>query len=133
MPRAERLPLTLQALPLAADQRLLLVHDRAGVAGAVQCRDAVSYTHLIGLFTRRRTDEASLLLRESHDRGRALGGDALPLARRAAAVQALVHIQRQELDDAPVSYTHLDVYKRQVVETDSHSAIFNWCVNEYCD
>ena len=39
MPRAERLPLTLQALPLAADQRLLLVHDRAGVAGAVQCRD----------------------------------------------------------------------------------------------
>lgn len=59
----------------------------------------------IGLFTRRRTDDASLLLRESHDRGRALGGDALPLARRAAAVQALVHIQRQELDDA-LTWSH---------------------------
>jgi hypothetical protein len=39
MPRAERLPLTLQVLPLATEQRLLLAHNPVGVAGAVQCRD----------------------------------------------------------------------------------------------
>jgi len=59
----------------------------------------------IGLFTRRRTDEAMLLLRDSHDRGRALGGDALPLARRAAAVLSMAHIQRQQTADA-LAWSH---------------------------
>lgn len=53
-----------------------------------------------GLFTQRRSDEAALLLRHSHDLGVELGGDALPAARRAAAVLSLVHVQRQQIDDA---------------------------------
>lgn len=59
----------------------------------------------IGLFTRQRTDEAMLLLRDSHDRGLALGGDALPLARRAAAVLSMAHIQRQQTADA-LAWSH---------------------------
>lgn len=53
----------------------------------------------IGLFTRRRSDEAMVLLRDSHDRGRALGGDALPLARRAAAALSMAHVQRQQAEE----------------------------------
>lgn len=59
----------------------------------------------IGLFTRQRTDEAMLLLRDSHDRGLALGGDALQLARRAAAVLSIAHIQRQQVADA-LAWSH---------------------------